>query len=169
MVSLRSFIRSSVTSVRQSLSTYLTHADFWAKRVQALGAGLRVKSLGANDLTEALTKGTRTVQLKEKAEIVGAKLRDEDGVANAIRWIYSMLPRAAVERGGIAPGVKEMQQKRQESLKANADATDWLPAQSDSGTSTPPSSALSTISKSPIASIGKLVKTVSPTHKPSFY
>lgn len=67
----------------------------WAKRVNALGAGLRVKSLGAHDLTDALVKGTQSTCvcdcrsgadrdsiMREKAEIVGAKLRAEDGVAN---------------------------------------------------------------------------------------
>ncbi|KAI0087753.1 hypothetical protein BDY19DRAFT_994648 [Irpex rosettiformis] len=74
---------------------------FWASRVHQLGAGLRVPSLRVSDLTHALTKATSDRIMKEKAAIVGQKIRSEDGCGVAMRAIYTYLPRAT--SGGISP------------------------------------------------------------------
>ncbi|ESK94997.1 glycosyltransferase family 1 protein [Moniliophthora roreri MCA 2997] len=71
---------------------------FWASRVQKLGAGLRVSSLGVNDLAEALVKATSDRIMKEKAAAVGERIRAEDGVRTAIRTIYTYLDRASQDR-----------------------------------------------------------------------
>ncbi|CCO32951.1 sterol 3beta-glucosyltransferase [Rhizoctonia solani AG-1 IB] len=67
---------------------------FWATRVMKLGAGLRVSSLSSSDLAEALKRAVSDRVMKEKAAAVGEKIRSENGVANAIRAIYTYLPRA---------------------------------------------------------------------------
>ncbi|KAI0689542.1 hypothetical protein BC835DRAFT_1282708 [Cytidiella melzeri] len=74
---------------------------FWASRVQKLGAGLRVPSLRVSDLANALTKATSDRIMKEKAAIVGQKIRSEDGCQVAMRAIYTYLPRAS--SGGLSP------------------------------------------------------------------
>ncbi|KAK7056827.1 hypothetical protein VNI00_002544 [Paramarasmius palmivorus] len=71
---------------------------FWASRVQKLGAGLKVPSLGVNDLSDALVKATTDRIMKEKAAAVGEKIRAEDGVRTAINTIYIYLDRAAQDR-----------------------------------------------------------------------
>ncbi|KAH7334669.1 hypothetical protein B0J17DRAFT_86825 [Rhizoctonia solani] len=71
---------------------------FWATRVMKLGAGLRVSSLSSSDLTDALKRAVSDRVMKEKAAAVGEKIRSENGVANAIRAIYTYLPRAAQDR-----------------------------------------------------------------------
>ncbi|CAE6388704.1 unnamed protein product [Rhizoctonia solani] len=71
---------------------------FWATRVMKLGAGLRVSSLSSSDLAEALKRAVSDRVMKEKAAAVGEKIRSENGVANAIRAIYTYLPRAAQDR-----------------------------------------------------------------------
>ncbi|EKM51568.1 glycosyltransferase family 1 protein [Phanerochaete carnosa HHB-10118-sp] len=74
---------------------------FWASRVQRLGAGHRVPSLRVNDLVTALKKATTDRIMKEKANIVGQKIRSEDGVATAIHYIYTYFPRAYSD--GLSP------------------------------------------------------------------
>ncbi|CAE6456573.1 unnamed protein product [Rhizoctonia solani] len=71
---------------------------FWATRVTKLGAGLRVSSLSSSDLADALKRAVSDRVMKEKAAAVGEKIRSENGVANAIRAIYTYLPRAAQDR-----------------------------------------------------------------------
>ncbi|KAJ3828774.1 glycosyltransferase family 1 protein [Lentinula raphanica] len=71
---------------------------FWASRVQKLGAGLKVSGLRVNELADALTKATTSRIMKEKAMIVGEKIRAEDGVRTAIRTIYTYIPRASRDR-----------------------------------------------------------------------
>ncbi|THV05295.1 UDP-Glycosyltransferase/glycogen phosphorylase [Dendrothele bispora CBS 962.96] len=71
---------------------------FWAERVQKLGAGMRVPSLRVGSLVHALTRATRSRTMKEKAALVGEKIRSEDGVRTAIYTIYTYLPRAGRDR-----------------------------------------------------------------------
>lgn len=66
-----------------------------------LGAGLRVPSLRVNDLAEALTKATTSRIMKEKAALVGDKIRQEDGVHTAIHAIFTYLPRAGRDRTSL--------------------------------------------------------------------
>ncbi|KAF8208904.1 hypothetical protein K438DRAFT_1917258 [Mycena galopus ATCC 62051] len=68
---------------------------FWASRVQKLGAGLRVRSLHAQDFSEALIEATTSRVMKEKAVAVGQKIRAEDGVHTAIHTIYTYLERSS--------------------------------------------------------------------------
>jgi len=67
---------------------------FWASRVQKLGAGLRVASLSSSDIAHALTKATKTRLIKEKAALVGEKIRAENGVGSAMASLYMYLHRA---------------------------------------------------------------------------
>ncbi|KAJ3788352.1 glycosyltransferase family 1 protein [Lentinula aff. detonsa] len=71
---------------------------FWASRVQKLGAGMKVSSLRVNELADALTKATTSRIMKEKAMLVGEKIRAENGVRTAIRTIYTYIPRASRDR-----------------------------------------------------------------------
>lgn len=57
---------------------------FWAQRVAKLGAGARVASLEAHDITEALKKAAQDRITVEKATAVGEKIRREKGVEKAI-------------------------------------------------------------------------------------
>ena len=49
-----------------------------------IGAGFRVPSLKADDLTEALKKAVADTTMRERAQRVGELIRAEDGVATAI-------------------------------------------------------------------------------------
>ncbi|KAJ7095901.1 glycosyltransferase family 1 protein [Mycena belliarum] len=68
---------------------------FWSSRVQKLGAGLKVTSMHASDLSEALIKATTSRIMKEKAAAVGERIRAEDGVHTAIHTIYTYLEHAS--------------------------------------------------------------------------
>ncbi|KAF9483501.1 glycosyltransferase family 1 protein [Pholiota conissans] len=74
---------------------------FWASRVQALGAGLKINSLSVRDLTEGLIKATRTQSIKDRATAVGVKIRMENGVHKAIRTIYMYFDRASKNRTAL--------------------------------------------------------------------
>ncbi|KAF5314999.1 hypothetical protein D9619_007125 [Psilocybe cf. subviscida] len=74
---------------------------FWASRVQKLGAGLRVPSLHASDLSDALIKATRSEVMKAKAASVGEQIRQENGVHTSIHAIYTYLHRAGQDRTSL--------------------------------------------------------------------
>lgn len=71
---------------------------FWAQRVTHLGVGLKIPSLDADDLADALNTATRDTVMVERAAMLGEKIRRENGVKNAIEYIYANLPRAAKDR-----------------------------------------------------------------------
>lgn len=63
---------------------------FWGQRVAALGAGpapLLVKKLDAVSLTAALRMALDDESLRCRAAEVGERIRAEDGVGEAVRWI----------------------------------------------------------------------------------
>ncbi|KAF9013495.1 glycosyltransferase family 1 protein [Cyathus striatus] len=64
---------------------------FWASRVQRIG----VASLRVNDLSEALIKATANRLMKDKARLIGERIRAEDGVHTAIYTINTYLGRAS--------------------------------------------------------------------------
>jgi len=74
---------------------------FWASRVQKLGAGIKLNSLDSKEISRALKKATSDRVMKEKAVSVGVRIREEDGVRNAINTIYTYLPRAGLDRTSI--------------------------------------------------------------------
>lgn len=67
---------------------------FWSGRIQKLGAGLKVPSLDIDDIAEALKTAAADRIMVEKAADVGARIRAEDGVGNAIAFISSHMASA---------------------------------------------------------------------------
>jgi sterol 3beta-glucosyltransferase len=62
---------------------------FWGRRVYAIGAGpkpISVKKLSVKDLTHVITQA-ETTSIHEHAQIIGERLRNEDGVGVAVKWI----------------------------------------------------------------------------------
>lgn len=73
--------------------------NFWGRRVSDLGAGvppLTLKRLTADQLAEAINKVTHEAPYRRNAEILGEKIRQEDGVGNAVeiieRWMETAKP-----------------------------------------------------------------------------
>ena len=64
---------------------------FWGFRVTKLGAGIKIDSLSAADLSAAFKKATTDRMMKEKAEKIGVKIRGEDGPEAAIQFMYVIL------------------------------------------------------------------------------
>jgi len=79
---------------------------FWASRVHKLGAGMKVPSLRVSDLSNALIRATTDRIMKEKAVMVGEKIRAEDGVREAIRFMYVYLSRAVRNSNSLATVVE---------------------------------------------------------------
>lgn len=66
---------------------------FWGRRVAALGVGpkpIPQKQLSADALTAAIRAVSTDMTVRRKAVRLGQKLRQEDGVANAINFIETM-------------------------------------------------------------------------------
>lgn len=59
--------------------------------MQKLGAGLRVPNLSTPEITKALLTATTDRVMREKAQLVGTKIRSEDGCRNAMAFIYQYL------------------------------------------------------------------------------
>lgn len=72
---------------------FMADQPFWGRRVHAIGAGpepILVKNLSAENLSRAMIAAESKV-IRERAQIIGHKLRGEDGVGQAIRLIEAQL------------------------------------------------------------------------------
>jgi sterol 3beta-glucosyltransferase len=68
---------------------------FWGWRVHELGVGsapISRKDLTVDRLTRALRQVTKDPSIRERAEKLGTKIRDEDGVTTAVAAIEQMVP-----------------------------------------------------------------------------
>lgn len=90
---------------------------FWSGRIQKLGAGLKVSSLDIDDIADALRTAAADRIMVEKASDVGARIRAEDGVGNAIAFITSHLSSATRKHHPLKkkgpPSVAEKEQGTQ--------------------------------------------------------
>jgi len=69
---------------------------FWASRITELGVGVSTRSLTIDTLAECLVAITTNAEMQKKARELGVKLRQEDGVTNAIDGLYRELHRLEV-------------------------------------------------------------------------
>ncbi|HTY54567.1 MAG TPA: glycosyltransferase [Candidatus Binataceae bacterium] len=68
---------------------------FWAKAIDRLGvspASVPRKDLSVDSLSKAITEALGNHSYRERARVVAEKLRTEDGVGNAVRFIEQYLP-----------------------------------------------------------------------------
>lgn len=69
---------------------FIADQPFWGKVVHDLGVGpkrLSAYTLAAGPVTAALREMTSSATMRQKAEALGAKIRAEDGIANAVAII----------------------------------------------------------------------------------
>lgn len=85
---------TTAASLRAGLPTVVVpfHGDqpFWARRVRDLGAGptpIPRRRLDAGRLATALVEATSDPSLRRRASELGAQIRAEDGVGDAVRWL----------------------------------------------------------------------------------
>ena len=79
------------------ICTFIADQPFWGDRVHKLGAGsqpIPQKKLTAAKLAAAIREVTTDPAIKRNAEALGANIRGEDGIANAIRVIEGLSVRA---------------------------------------------------------------------------
>jgi len=67
---------------------YFGDQFFWASQVESLQIGAFVRNFGIETFSKALIDCTTDVKLIENAKKIGAVIRAEDGVGNAIRAFY---------------------------------------------------------------------------------
>ena len=66
---------------------------FWARRVEELGVGPAprpIRQLSTEWLSAAIEQVTNDAGMRRRAEALGGKIRNEDGVANAIAFLDRM-------------------------------------------------------------------------------
>lgn len=76
---------------------FIADQPFWGKIVFERGVGpqsLPQKKLTVEKLAAAIRTATTDAALRQRAEALGAQLRAEDGVGNAVRWIGQRLGNA---------------------------------------------------------------------------
>lgn len=61
---------------------------FFSTRVEDIGVGLRVKHITPNALGKALWIATHDSRIRDKARVLGERIRDENGVKTAINALY---------------------------------------------------------------------------------
>ncbi|KAH6574734.1 hypothetical protein BASA62_002321 [Batrachochytrium salamandrivorans] len=61
---------------------------FWADRVQELGVGLSLRKLTVDKLSAALVTLASDHKMRERAVLLGERVRGESGVANAVQYVY---------------------------------------------------------------------------------
>ena len=67
---------------------------FWGKQIQKIGVGpkpLPIKKLTSENLSKAINQMLTNETMRSKAKKVGRKIREEDGVGNAVRAINRYL------------------------------------------------------------------------------
>jgi len=67
---------------------------FWGHRLDVLGVGTRpipVKHLTVDKLSAAIEKMVQDLAMRERAKVLGEKIRSEDGTAKAVGYINRIL------------------------------------------------------------------------------
>lgn len=88
-------LRAGVTSV---LVPFFADQPFWARRVMKLGVGpapIPRRQLTAERLAAAITAAIRDEDMRRRARALGAHIRAEDGVGEAVRLIEAHVNRAS--------------------------------------------------------------------------
>lgn len=78
--------------IPQVVVPFMADQPFWARRVHAIGVGPKpvlVKKLSVENLTQAMLEAKASI-IRERAQLLGQKIRSEDGVSRAIKLIESV-------------------------------------------------------------------------------
>ncbi|NWF69781.1 MAG: glycosyltransferase family 1 protein [Chloroflexi bacterium] len=92
-------LRAGVPSI---IIPHFGDQPFWGQQVKRLDVGVRPiprKELTAARLAEALTQATGDVALRQRAAVLGERIRAEDGVQNAVQLIERYLQSAEQHKG----------------------------------------------------------------------
>ncbi|VAX23558.1 hypothetical protein MNBD_NITROSPINAE02-1840, partial [hydrothermal vent metagenome] len=84
-------VRAGVPSV---VAAHGFDQPFWGRELQRIGVAGKVLSrrrLNAKKLARAIKRACESGALKQKARMVGELMREEDGVAHAVKWIEERL------------------------------------------------------------------------------
>lgn len=94
---------------------------FWSGRVAKLGAGVRVKSLSVDDISDSLIRARDETLLREKAQIVGEMIRKEKGLDVARDFIYQSLERSKRVKRVLGANKKQDSFSRQNTIQQPLD------------------------------------------------
>ena len=76
------------------LTPFLFDQYFWGQRIQALGVGpaaIPQKALTAEKLAAAMTTAVSNQPMRQKAAVLGEKIRQEDGIGTAVHLIKQLI------------------------------------------------------------------------------
>ncbi|KAI7822657.1 hypothetical protein BC939DRAFT_503666 [Gamsiella multidivaricata] len=105
---------------------------FWAQRLEEAGVGVWCHELTVKKLTSALVTITTDEKMIRKAQMMGEKIRAEDGVGEAIHYLYHDLTLA---KGRLHKLRKEKAEDTPVKFKVQEAGDDWWIVQPSSGAS----------------------------------
>ncbi|KAG0329204.1 Sterol 3-beta-glucosyltransferase [Dissophora globulifera] len=95
---------------------------FWAQRVEDAGVGVWMHDLSAKRLTAALITITTDQKMIRKAKLIGEKIRQEDGVGQAIQFLYHDL---ALAKQRLHKHSKDKSEDTPVNFKVQEGEDDW--------------------------------------------
>ncbi|KAG0359483.1 Sterol 3-beta-glucosyltransferase [Podila minutissima] len=107
---------------------------FWGQRLEEAGVGVWCHDLTVKKLTSALVTITTDEKMIKKAHAIGERIRSENGVNNAVNYLYHDL-QLAKERLSKNRKDKSEDTPVKFSVRKDEDEDDWWLVQPSSGTS----------------------------------
>jgi sterol 3beta-glucosyltransferase len=98
-------LRAGVPSI---IVPFMGDQPFWGERVRALGVGttsIPRKQLTADKLAGAITAAVADREMRQRASALGERIREEDGIGQAVRFIEQYMPRRVVKPVAVLEGV----------------------------------------------------------------
>jgi sterol 3beta-glucosyltransferase len=98
-------LRAGVPSI---IVPFMGDQPFWGERVRVLGVGtapIPRKQLTADKLTQAITAAVTDREMRQRASVLGERIREEDGIGQAVRLIEQHVPHRTVKPAALLEGV----------------------------------------------------------------
>ncbi|KAF9586552.1 Sterol 3-beta-glucosyltransferase [Lunasporangiospora selenospora] len=123
-------LRAGIPTV---IKPYFGDQYFWAQRVEEAGVGVWCHDLSVKKLASALTTITTDEKMIKKAQMIGERIRREDGVGLAVQYFYHDL---ALAKQRLHKDRKEKSEESSQKFRITKEGeNDWWFIQPSSATS----------------------------------
>ena len=85
-----------IAGVPNIILPFTSDQPFWGRQVYALGAGpkpIPARNMSTRALTDAIDQAMTNKKMRREAELIGERIRKEDGVSQAVKIIENYLER----------------------------------------------------------------------------
>ncbi|KAG0054133.1 Sterol 3-beta-glucosyltransferase [Gryganskiella cystojenkinii] len=122
-------LRAGIPTV---IKPYFGDQYFWAQRIEEAGVGVWCHDLSVKKLTTALVSITTDEKMIRKAQMIGEKIRAEDGVGTAVQYFYHDL---GLAKQRLAKHRKDKSEDTPVKFKVQEGEDDWWFVQPSAGAS----------------------------------